>query len=316
MQMISKCLFLVLMAVLPLAQRPLVGAKLMLYFDVNKTLIASDKSGNKSVEDVLNQLLACKYEDKWDSSVKIPISYDAYVREVLLPGPEQDVELKKKRKGYLDHFLDYLKETNHPRYSEVLTTYTVALERLTQSQSCVFSSFYRLLEKLDHENRSYTLILRSFGSEVFDVAEEIHRVSGKVFEHPGMFMGDKLLVDDQIVGDNPLNIYALLKRSGHRAIRDDWHYWMKGNMNSQYGKMFVLDPADADTLSLFFDDNISLDDREQNIISPIDVASGQPVSIKELAQRRQVVAVDTLEAILDENYFIHLVQDALRSHEL
>lgn len=31
---------------------------LILYFDINKTLIASDKAGNKSVTDVINELLA------------------------------------------------------------------------------------------------------------------------------------------------------------------------------------------------------------------------------------------------------------------
>lgn len=308
MRLISNIIFLFL-----IISAPILGEKthLMLYFDINKTLIASDRVGGQSIEDVLNQLLASKYKYRWHSSLSKPISYDAYIRNILLPGDEHDLTLKKQRKTYQNHFISDLKDRNHPLYLEALKTYNSAHEKLKKSNGNVFYSFYRLLEMLDQKHISYTLILRSFGAEVFEIADEINEIYDNKFSHTGFFLEGKLFVDNEIVGNNAFEIYDFLKNSNHIAIRDDWKNWMNGKMDSQFGKPFIIDPADKNTLNLFFDDNIDLSDNKKNIISPIHAKTGRPILIGELADRKQVISVDTLEAILNENYFINLVDEAL-----
>jgi len=281
---------------------------LMLHFDINKTLIASDRAGGKSTENVLNQLLSAKYQDCWDSSIEEAISYDDYVRNVLFPGPEYDLELKKQRKNYLDHFVGYLRERNHPFYPECIKTYNAALKVLQNSKGDVFPSFYRLLEELERRNISYKIILRSFGEEVFEIAEEINANYKDIITNFGSFKKGTLILDSHEVGCNPTAIYEALRSAGHAAIRDDWQYWMEGNMDGKFGKPFFLDQSDNNTLSFFFDDNIYLDDREKNIVAPIDAKTGKPIAIAELAALHRVICVDTLEAILNERYFVNLIQ--------
>jgi hypothetical protein len=308
MKFIFKILFLFLIV------SPIFGESphLLLYFDINKTLIASDQAGGKSVDDVLNQLLSCEYHFKWDSSIQEPISYDTYVRNVLLTGSEHDLELKERRRFYLDHFIDYLREQNHPLYSKALTTYNAALQKLEGSQGIVFPSFYYLLNELDREGVAYTLILRSFGTEVFEIADEINNaILQKKFNHSGLFNQGTLLIDNEIKGNNPTEIYRILCSVDHIAIRDDWEHWMKGEMGSQYGKPFIVDRNNDRILEVFFDDNINLIDNKKNIISPIDANTGSPIAIKELADQHQIVRVDTLQAILNDNYFIEHVQEAI-----
>lgn len=289
---------------------------LLLHFDVNKTLIASDRAGEKTLEDVLNQLLSLKYEYKWESSLHEALSYDAYVRTVLLPGPESDLELKKRRKDYLIHFIDYLKEVNHPFYAEALLTYHDARERLNSSNGDVFSSFYRLLNHLDHEQISYTIILRSFGSEVFEIADEISLNSNIKISHKGYFNEGTLYVDNERVGNNPSEIYEKFKSLSHIAIHDDWAYWVKGEKKIQYGKPFIFDQNDEFFLSIFFDDNIVLDNSGDNIICPIDIKGFQP-SIDDLAAKNQAFVIDTLDAIIMDDYFINLINRGKRfSHEI
>lgn len=75
MNFIFKIIFFSLVITTPLFGTP----HLILHFDINKTLIASDRAGNKSIEQVINELLACEYKFKWDESVKEAISYDEYV---------------------------------------------------------------------------------------------------------------------------------------------------------------------------------------------------------------------------------------------
>jgi hypothetical protein len=99
---------------------------LILYFDINKTLIASDKAGNKSVEDVLNELLAEKYQFCWDESLQEPMTFNEYVDKVLLPGAKHHPELRNQRKFYLQHFINYLREHDHPLYQMALQDYETA----------------------------------------------------------------------------------------------------------------------------------------------------------------------------------------------
>lgn len=283
---------------------------LMLYFDINKTLIASDKKQNKTAEDTLNELLASQWHGCWDTSIQEPISYISYINQVVVPGSKSDPDLYKQRKAYYHHFVEDLREKNHPLYEEVASAYHQALEKLNQTQSDVFSSFYRLLDKLEEEQQSYTVILRSYGSEVFEIAEEINAFAQPLFHHFGILKEGKLSIGNQIE-ENLSEIYKELYSSKHIAIRDDYDYWERHQYQTPYSKSFLLDPNNDEILEIFFDDNILLDNQEINIVAPIDINTNQIMSIKDLAQRGQVVAVDTLEAIVNDQYFIERVQEAL-----
>ncbi len=147
---------------------------LILNFDINKTLIASDKAGKKSVEDVLNELLAEKYSARWDESLQEEMTFDVYIKHILIPGPEDNSELNKQRKLYLQHFIDYLLTHDHPLCESALADYGSALRSLQISKGTIFASFYHLIRDLDAKEISYSIILRSFGDEVLEVKNEIN----------------------------------------------------------------------------------------------------------------------------------------------
>lgn len=287
---------------------------LILYFDVNKTLIASDKAGKKSAEDVLNQLLAEKYKACWDTSLNKAMTYDDYVHEVLVPGSRDDQALKSQRKFYLHRFIAYLKEQNHPLYDAVQQDYETALKALKSFKGVVFSSFYSLLDDLDQKGISYSIILRSYGEEIFNVRDEIDTVHKKIFSQWGLFREGKLILENDEPIENSFAIYHQLRRIGHTAIHDDWKYWNGHDMSVRYGKPFYIDREDRETLPIFFDDNIRVDDLAKNIIAPVDIATGELIPVEELINSGQAVPVQTLNAILDTNYYINYVKKALDQH--
>lgn len=297
-----------LLLVFLIVTMPLVGEELphlILYFDINKTLIASDKVGHKSVEDVLNELLAEKYKARWEESLPKEMTFEAYVKECLVPGSKENPDLKKKRRSYLHHFVDYLLENHHPLYPTVLNEYEATLAHLKASQTIVFTSFYALLDDLDRKGVSYSVVLRSFGEEVFDVKNEIGAVRGGMFSQTGKFREGRLLLGESKF-EGSYDIYHQLRRIDHAAIHDDWNYWNEHGMAAKQGKPFYIDRTDTETLSIFFDDNIC-----DNIIAPIDVATGELIPIEELIGSGQAVRVDTLKAIVDTDYFKDRVQAAL-----
>lgn len=308
MKSISQILFFLLIAL------PLFGEAtphLVLNFDINKTLIASDKAGNKLAEAVLNELLAEKYMAHWDPSLPEEMSYDYYVNNILIPGPKNDSALKKQRQYYRQHFLDYLQKNNSSLYALAFSDYEMALKVLETSESDIFPSFYRLLKKLDEQQISYSIILRSFGMELFDVKQEINSFHKELIARTAEFKKGKLYLDNGKVIEDSYEIFCLLRSIGHIAIHDDYDYWNLHELTALYGKPFYVDQEDSETLSLFFDDNIDEANSIHNIISPFDAKTGKSIPVEKAIASGLAIHVDTLQAILNDNYFIERVEDAL-----
>ncbi len=287
---------------------------LILHIDVNQTLVATDKAGDKSVENSLNEMLAKKYLGRWDPNLPEEVSFYHYVNKIMIPGPAYDSELYKQRKRYIQHFLDYLQEHNNPLYESALSDYKSALKVLNSSESTVFPSFYCLIEELNKQQISYSIILRSFGKELLDVRKEINSHCNGMISQTAKFQEGKLYLDNGKVIENGQEIYLALKGIGHVAIGDDWNYWNSHGLTAQHGKPFYIDRSDMKTLSIFFDDHIDETDPIKNIICPLDAKTNQLIPIKELAELGLAVHVETLQAILNKNYFIDHVEKAVANH--
>lgn len=316
MKFVLQILFLLLVVTPVIPVYSEATPHLVLNFDINKTLIASDKAGNKLVDDVINELLAEKYIAFWDSSLLEEISFDDYVNKILIPGPKNDSELRRQRKCYLQRFLDYLRENNSPLYELAFSDYETALKVLESSQGDIFPSFYRLIEKLNEQQISYSIILRSFGLELFEVKQEINSFHEGLIGRTAEFQKGKLYLDSGEVIEDSYEIYCTLRSIGHIAIHDDWNYWNSHGLAAHQGKPFYVDREDSEILSIFFDDNIDEADSINNIISSLDANTNESIPIEEVVELGLAVRVDTLEAILNDNYFIERVEKAVEKANL
>lgn len=288
---------------------------LILNIDINQTIIATDKAGNKSIEDSLNEMLGKKYKARWDASLQEEMTFYDYLNKVLIPGPAYDPELYRQRKQYLHHFVDYLQEQNSPIYPLAFADYTLALEVLQKSQGSVFPSFYSLLKYLNEQQISYSIILRSFGWEVREVKDEINTSHPGLINQTAEFRKGKLYLENGEIIEGACEIYKTLRTIGHIAIHDDWSDWNAHALAAKQGKPFYIDEENADTISIFFDDHINETNAIKNIISPRSARSGEIIPIKKLVDLRLAVRVNTVEAIVNENYFIEHVQKATEKNK-
>ena len=86
-------------------------------------------------------------------------------------------------------------------------------------------------------------------------------------------------------------------------------------MSAKQGKPFYVDREDKGTLSIFLDDNISNNNPIKNIIAPLDAATGELIPIEELIESGQAIRVDTLKAILNDEYYINHIQETIKKHK-
>lgn len=309
---------------------------LILNFDVNKTLIAIDPVQNKGVDEVLKGsltlILKANWKEKGVEQVDEPINYETYLKDVLNVS-------KNDRRKYVLNFFEYL-ENEHPdiyvdaksQYDKAMKTY----EEMQRNHRQIFESFYRLIEYLNNRKYiNYQIVVRTFGQDIPEIAEEIHQQLDIELEFakfkqghllvktpdsdPAEFLSDNDNEDDvEINIKNKAKIFEWIKDfPGHLAIKDDWKYWNSHKERQQYGKLFVFAPYDPNedipTMSIFFDDNITVDppNSATNIVAPFDVVKNENVAIPEVIDRGLVYQVDTLQALGDVNYYINLVNNSI-----
>jgi hypothetical protein len=313
MYFIKKVLFVLCVSSFTISQAE-AFEKMIIYFDVNKTLIASDKATGKSVDNVINHLLAERHKGIWEVNQTTPMSYEEYVKKVLVPGSSRDPEIKQKRSVYLDRFFSFLEETSHPLLPQVNYEYQALIRNLSDPEKQVFESFFRLISYLDSGKVNYSIVLRTFGKDLPEMKMEIERRVGRPFFDALITFKEGVLQTDKGNFSSPDEIYKFFYEGKHFLGQDDYLYWHTHGEQKAYGKPFYVDQVNPDVFELFFDDNLTLEESLKNIITPMDASSGACIPVQELVQSGQLVKVDPIAAALDTWYFIHFVEKALIEH--
>ena len=278
--------------------------KLILHVDVNKTIIAEDAANSKNLDKVLIESLAKQYKGIWNSSLTQEITYVQYVKEYLFPGDKSDRALRRKRGAAVHSFLDVLKSMNDPRYPIILERFRNARKKVGLQKGRIFNSFYKLINYLEREGITYTIVLRTFGTDLGEISHELAAQANLVFDWEGYFVeGTLYLKSDQkkqeVVLETFEEIYAFFKSQNHIQIKDDFKYWNDHHEQAQYGKLFPINEANSSIKTLFFDDNAT-----ENIINPRNITSGCFMEPEQLIKSGDICSVDTLQAIENDDYFI------------
>lgn len=285
------------------------SVRLLLNFDLNGTLILKDTSKGADDDYMLISSLAEATLSKWDEQ-NDAMSFKQYVYNILLPGDKSNAPLKKERQKVIGTFLQWLTEKNHSLKDSVIENYQTIKDKFTGEQS-IFPSFYVMLEKLRELNIPFTIILRTFGSDLPEVVKEIeeHPQGVKIakwakYENTHLNLGETTITKTADVFDTFLSSHE------HFAVQDDWRTWNQDGERGRSGKPFLYDRT-GKNISLFFDDNIT--GEEQDIVHPCEI-SNNPVPTQSL-YGKYLFSVNTLDAMQNDNYYIDRVLQAMNNPE-
>jgi len=290
--------------------------RLVLHFDVNKTIIATDIVQGKALAQTINGILAEFTLFAWDGSVTE--SYYAYVtRQIARNHPNlsrASEAFKHERSRLLREFPAYL-EHHHPDLYKTYVTEAAHMVQLLEAESpTIFPSFFKLiawLNESDYRDR-YVIHLRTFGQDLPEIVPVLEKRAQLAFSAFGIFREHKLHVGtdtDKAIYNSAQELYDILTSSGKNyAIQDDYQYWKISNFQARGGKPFPIDLHDASVVALFFDDNAN--DLDKPIVCPI-TPQGSLESTERLIDLGTIVVVNPKEAILNEDYFIEKVKATL-----
>ena len=287
-------------------RRGVISMHLLLFMDLNGTIIAYDSAKNKDIDSAVLQLLAENYIDVWDATKTTErMTYQQYLEKHELARKAQSDDYKG--------FIHFLEMTNHPLKKEILSTYYKIKNILRDGD--VFPSFLRLIHSLNELGTSFTIILRSFGNDAHTVVSELEKRTNIKFIHHAVFKEGHLISSDEKTLKSPDEILASVQPMKHGVWQDDHHYWHTHSETHFYGKPYPINFNDRGLVSIFFDDNA--ESKEILSIQPTSASAvDQAILQRKLIASGRIVPVNTMNAILNDDYFTNCVEFALRQANL
>lgn len=283
--------------------------KIILHFDINKTLIAEDVSNyGKTLDGVIIECLADTYTGFWSYVLPHEISFVQYVKEFIFPGTIVDQNLRKQRRTMIYSFFNFLQSIGDSRHDEIVARFHRLKQKIMSQQGKVFQSFYELIHHFEREHIDYTIILRTFGQDLTTIAHEISSQTPIIFTWEGHFeqttlIASSLQTDQQLILETPEEIFTFFAQHAHIKIKDDFEYWHTHQEQSDFGKLFPISSNEQTIKTVFFDDNA------YNNIIHLEQIGPTHIPYETLIHHGIICPVQTLQAIENDNYFInHLIQ--------
>lgn len=281
---------------------------IVVYLDVNGTIMAADLAQGKTAEIAIAHELAKKTRGIWHHELP-EMLYQDYVEHHLIPGSEANAAIKKQRRELYLRFLAMLEERDHPLLEQIQATYSQLLTILHTQQSPLFASFWTLLQWAQQCPYDIRFVFRTFGHDLPHIIALLEQQGYKVqnlfcYEDDQLFRGyfnDTLFIKQDVCP----RVEAIFSEQ-FNAVKDDWQRWNRNGETEAYAKPFHNFP---EVISVFFDDNAL----EKQIIAPIGFTSenGAPLTTADLIERGYIVPVNPLKAMIQPEFFVKKIENLL-----
>lgn len=260
--------------------------KLVFHFDINGTITLFDSEESDSEVDNTNMVISKSAYGK--------VINDQWIINKNWRDSTNSISYYKHLKS--NHTSDYKDRSylsTHPGHPlEVLNKFVDKL----LSVPFIFLSFIKVMVTYPDA----IIILRTFGGDIFKIVDHLNYIGCMSPENSplkkgyitGIITHDK---DDNIIirlhngysvqNDKGVN-NLFLSTTYNLALKEDYYYWHKNGRKTSHGKQLF---ANADMIQYFFDDH--------DVVNLVNKDNGLTFVHK----------INTLDAALDENFFIDLI---------
>ncbi len=302
----------VLPALLAAKEKP----ALYVYFDVNKTIIMSDRGSNKNETDVINGILAEHVEalhHDWGQTGVRESYYDYLTRLGKSLYPHDYHERKDYRNELVHRFVAFL-EDKYPELAERAKEYTDALhlKLAARQHGNLVQAFSRFVAAFQASKRGYPadlkIVFRTFGQDLNEIESAVVGMNseGKTPFERGEFTAQGTFVFQGKV--YPRAHFGAALRQNSKAffvgIADSYSYWRGSHFAAQAGK--PLPVFQGRSFTPLFDDNIKGEGEslaKRDIIHPYWEHDKKGILPRELLGS-WLIRVNPFEVLQNENYFI------------
>lgn len=362
-------------SVIPPTPPPLLNpTPLILHLDINETILIGDEAGGDTREESLNKILAKSAfvklpptfddnDNKEDTSHVVPTHWwDG--TEIGNENSEDDIDkapplysgwvwppkcVPYYRTAYKSRAKTFVEHHGRPYkslYDKMESILSLEDDELPSVVAHMLPSIFHTLAELSSRGEPFRLVLRSFGSDIEQVAEAISEFAqGKHPDYPD-FRNEALIAtpDDLVVGRWSTTAgeiggpsFSLYDKTGAMVasgddevldwiqqrtisgIQDDYLYWSKHHCCPGAGKPVWAPSRGRNQHHVLFDDNIHNLENDSIASVRLQANEGEPFrtltgrEIREM-QGLYLVRVPTIEPILNSNDWFLQQIDKARAH--
>ncbi|XP_072276746.1 uncharacterized protein [Pyxicephalus adspersus] len=323
---------------------------LILHLDLNNTILVADTATGQGPSAALNSYLSTvtwgriSTTGEWEwisdqASVKPP-SQDAinYYTQFGRDGHFSDSKIGQRFKKIFTRHMDLLQWRGD---ADDLFTQKGEDGKLYH---WILPSFFHLLSILHQQGRQFSIILRTFGSDLPRVLKSVHATLAGKHPHfpqlqdlplsveltPGKIRCNKRetvltwSTDRVSTKGKERNVYDYFTAmTGIGGFQDHFDWWARNSFTSLGGKPFWIDPNDSDNLHIIIDDNIRLNEDDADTIVNcrvlLDKGKGKGKEYRRAPTSELydicLVQTDLLRAIAEKDYFLDCVQTCEENYE-
>jgi len=332
---------------------------LVIHLDINETILIGDNAGGDTSEESLHKILAKsafvripdasvpleEQEPKywWDGS----LIQESYSLEDSVPSlftgwswpegccPYYRTKYKEHAKRFANYHGSIYKET-YSKLKEAISWTSHGDHDIFQKHDVLhhlLPALFQTLEALSSLDRPYSIVFRTMGSDLSDIASAVNVFASgghpayPSFRDPSLVLpSDQLYVGrwkegsnfndavyqlwqgDSLLANDDQEALDILHQNKIVGIQDDYHFWNKNNYAPWSGKPVWKLSGQQSFHHVLFDDNIhNLDDdsiaciRHQCEDGTFVSLSGAEVLME---QGIHLVRVPTVDVVLDANWFV------------
>ncbi|XP_069499374.1 uncharacterized protein [Ambystoma mexicanum] len=309
--------------------------KLVLHLDLNNTILLSDAITGQGPKAALNSYLSTVMWGKlsptgeWETLSEVPSVLspsEGAINFYTQFGRSDDftnTSMGQRFKNIHSDHLHMLEWTYPP--DKVFT-----LSEDGKSYHWILPSFFHLLKTLHLQGRHFSVVLRTFGTDLPKVLHALQcAVDGRHPQFPDFQMmslpidptpGQIQCSKQEVVlthgaecfstKTDETNVYKYFSSmEGIRGFRDHFDWWVKNAFSSKGGKPFWIDPHDPSVQHIFIDDNIRLNEGDCIVQTKVCMEGNpcQTIGVSEL-YNVCLVQTDLLRAISEKDYFLECIR--------
>ena len=319
--------------------------KIVLFFDINSTILADDKSSALTLEDALNIHLASTVWTKPEGPARFnlrlfegPTGSSSSMNTVISGYKHYKREMPADHKQYLKTFSATAEGREHAYF------YRRLLQALqSRPPMSIFDSFFAVLAWLRdvaaaREGYEWCVCLRTYGDDLPLLLQRVRDFAQGTFPvadtHVALLLskgGPSLKVDGTTTLTAEQDVVDwIYSKEGVIGVQDDYFYWRDNGFSTEAGKPVWVPCSTADTriVPLFFDDNYRfgsdnsiLDVRVQDCPRGPFASAFRGASFAEPRERSMAVTEQVcvkarmFEAISNTNYFVNHLRLRLSAME-
>lgn len=288
---------------------------LILFIDINGTIILSDTANGKTQDSGIYQAIAEHFVDNWlENEPSAPEAWKKPMtgRELI----ELMHKTQKPTEAQYADFYFFVMQLKRPIFQQLQTKRDEFRNKVNEKEK-IFPSLIRMINELKANEVPFTIIFRTFGKDGSAVEKELRDRGIINIQSRAKFSDSSSCVLTQEQAPAPLTtmeqMLDSIRPGEHQVWQDSYEFWKSTQLQHVGGKPYFVS-NDPNKLILFWDDNATDKEILCARIAGLGPIKNQAELQNKLIELGWIIPLTTWDALEHDDFFVNCVTRILQAY--